>query len=148
MTSYVFDIGEKPRQVGRALGHVRSELQKAFIAVKKATGLTQQKLATRLGVNRSVVNRQLTGLENLTYRTVVELAWAMGWEISFSMFKTRPEEGSNEPAGSATDSVSTGVGEAVVTNVTTSPKPPIVGNGSTQQIIIIASKHAKGARWE
>jgi len=45
---------------------------------------------TLLGEHRSVINRQLTGLENLTLRRVAELAWALGWDIVFEL--RRPKE--------------------------------------------------------
>ncbi|HEY1941422.1 MAG TPA: XRE family transcriptional regulator [Roseiarcus sp.] len=96
MTSFVFDIGETPRKVARAIGHVRSELQKAFAAEKKARKLTQQAIATKRGVNRSVINRQLTGVEDLTYRSIVENALAMGYEPQFSLRKSEIIQGQNE----------------------------------------------------
>lgn len=87
MPSFLFDIGEKDRTVGRFIGHVRSELQRAFAHEKKNRKLTQQAVATSLGVNRSVINRQLTGYENMTIKSVVELAWAIGWTPTFSLEK-------------------------------------------------------------
>ena len=87
MTSYVFDIGEKTRKASRFISHVRSELQRALVEEKTARKLTQQSIAEKISVNRSVVNRQFMGEENLTLRSVAELAWAMGWEPSFFLKK-------------------------------------------------------------
>ena len=88
MTSYVFDIGEKARKVSRFIGTVRSELQYALSKEKAARKkFTQQDIATLLGVNRSVINRQLIGTENMTLRRVAELAWALGWDIEFRLRK-------------------------------------------------------------
>jgi hypothetical protein len=100
MTSFVFDIGETPRKVARAIGHVRSELQKAFVAEKKARKLTQQAIATKRGVHRSVINRQLIGVDDLTYRSIVENALAMGYEPVFSLHKPEIVPGDNEPGAS------------------------------------------------
>jgi hypothetical protein len=94
MNSYVFDIGERARKVSRALGKLHSALQAAFIAEREARKLTQQAIATRLDVNRSVINRQLTGIENITVKSVVELAWAMGWETKIEIFK--PQHGQQQ----------------------------------------------------
>jgi plasmid maintenance system antidote protein VapI len=94
MTSFVFDIGEKSRAVSRFIGHVRSELQRALAAEKAERRLTQQAIARAIGVNRSVINRQLIGYENLTLRSVAELAWALGWNPEFSLKK--PEYESNK----------------------------------------------------
>ena len=97
MNSYVFDIGETPRKVARAIGQVRSELQKAFIAEKKARKLTQQAIATKRGVHRSVINRQLGGLEDLTYRSIVENALAMGYEPNFTLKKIEEATDRDQP---------------------------------------------------
>lgn len=87
MTSFVYDIGEKERAGSRFIAHVRSEVQDAFLEEKKLRKITQQQLATKLGVNRSVVNRQLMGLDKMTLRSVAELLWAMGWDPEFKATK-------------------------------------------------------------
>jgi plasmid maintenance system antidote protein VapI len=92
MPSFVFDIGEKARVASRFIGHVRAELQKALVAEKTKRRLTQQELARTIGVNRSVINRQVMGYENLTLRSVAELAWALGYTPEFSL-KRKPEDG-------------------------------------------------------
>jgi transcriptional regulator with XRE-family HTH domain len=97
MTSFVFDIGEKSRRVSRQLGQLRSDLQDAFLAEKKSRRLTQQAIAESLNVNRSVINRQLKGTENITARSAIELAWAMGWDTRFEVFKPQAIAGQNEP---------------------------------------------------
>lgn len=87
MNLFVYDIGERARKVSRFIGEVRAELQRALMVEKKSRRLTQQQIATSIGVNRSVINRQLMGLENLTLRRVAELAWALEWEIVFYLRK-------------------------------------------------------------
>ena len=91
MNLYLFDIGEKGRRVSRFIGQVHAELQRALVFEKAVRKITQQQIATMLGVNRSVVNRQFMGLENMTLRRVAELAWALGWDIVFELRK-RPTE--------------------------------------------------------
>jgi hypothetical protein len=90
MNLYLYDIGEKARKASRFIGQVRAELQRAFAFEKSHRKITQQQVATMIGTNRSVINRELMGLENLTLRRVAELAWALGWEIVFYLRK--PEE--------------------------------------------------------
>lgn len=85
MNSYLFDIGGRARKISRFVGRVRGELQRALVEEKKLRKLSQQDIAHNIGVNRSVINRQLMGTENLTIRRVAELAWAMGWDIEFKM---------------------------------------------------------------
>ncbi len=96
MSLYEFDIGEKDRCVSRFLGDVRSEIQQAFMTEKASRKLTQQQVATLLEVNRSVVNRQLTGVENLTCRRIAEFAWALGYEPEFHLRKVEVEAGTND----------------------------------------------------
>ena len=59
--------------------------------------LTQQQIAEAIGVNRSVINRQIMGKENLTLRSVAEIAWALGWEIVFHLRKPVVAGGQNHP---------------------------------------------------
>jgi hypothetical protein len=93
MNLYLFDIGERARVVGRFIGQVRSELQRALVIEKAARKLTQQQIANVIGTSRSVINREITGEENLTLRRVAELAWALGWEIVFELRKPRAAVG-------------------------------------------------------
>ena len=87
MISYVYDIGERARSVSRFISDTRSELQNILMAEKESRNLTQQAIAQKLGVNRSVINRQFMGQENLTLRTIGELAWALGWTPLLSFKK-------------------------------------------------------------
>lgn len=100
MNSYMFDIGEKARVVSRFIGEVRAQLQMAFIEEKTTKKLTQQQLATMIGTDRSVINRQLMGYENITLRRVAEFAWAFGWEIHFELRKPRTDSASATSAPS------------------------------------------------
>ena len=87
MPLFTFDIGDRARNVSRFIAGVRSELQRAFAHERKTNRLTQQNIAAKLGVHRSVINRQLMGFENMTVRSVADLAWAMGWEPEFRLSK-------------------------------------------------------------
>jgi transcriptional regulator with XRE-family HTH domain len=80
------------------VGDLRAELQEAFFSEKKERGLTQQDVAKQLNVHRSVVNRHLTGEENLTVRKAAEIAKAMGRELRFEVFKPPSDPYQNEPA--------------------------------------------------
>ncbi|WP_165816194.1 helix-turn-helix domain-containing protein [Kumtagia ephedrae] len=79
--SYQMRISARSRTAGRFIARVHSEVQKAFVA----SGLKQNDLAKKMGVDRSVVNRQLLGQTNLTLRSIADLAWALNTPISFSM---------------------------------------------------------------
>jgi plasmid maintenance system antidote protein VapI len=94
--SYRFSIDPKSRKVGRFLGRVRREIQKAYAEEKASRGLTQAEIARALGVDRSVINRQLMGTENLTLRRVGEFAWILGREPRFSLTKPEVRVGAND----------------------------------------------------
>lgn len=80
MTSFPFEIDERSEAAARFISAARRELLQAFIAAKDTRGLTQASIAQRLGVDPSVISRQLGGEANLTLRSIAELSWAMELE--------------------------------------------------------------------
>lgn len=84
-TFYQTRLDPKERQVARFLGNVERAFQRAFTDAKKQRKLTQQQLAVTLGVDRSAINRRLLGRENMTERTLAEMAFAMGYDIEFKL---------------------------------------------------------------
>ena len=102
MTSFHFDIGSRARHAGRFIGRVRGELLRALSLRKSEGGLPQQVLAEKLGIQRSLINRQLAGEDNLTLRSLADLAWAMDMEISFELKKPMAKAGQNQPMTTST----------------------------------------------
>lgn len=96
MTSFLYDIGDKNRAIVRFISDVNSELQSALVSEKRKRKLTQQAIADALDVNRSVINRRFMGLENMTLKSVAELAWVLGREINFSLEEEVSQDGGNE----------------------------------------------------
>jgi transcriptional regulator with XRE-family HTH domain len=101
VASYHFDIGSRAQKAGRFIARVRDELVRV-LSEKKRDGLTQHALAQRLGVNRSVINRQLSGESNLTLRSLADIAWAMDMELSFELRHPEKAPGRNEPVTTST----------------------------------------------
>jgi hypothetical protein len=65
---------------------IESQLRDAY-AARYADGLdTQSTIAAKLGVNRSVVNRRLTGKANTTIETISDMIWALGQCIEVEIF--------------------------------------------------------------
>ena len=95
MTSFHFDIGGRARHAGRFIGRVRGELLRALSKRKSEGRLPQQALAEKLGIERSLINRQLAGESNLTLRSLADLAWAMDMEISFELKEATTNAGQN-----------------------------------------------------
>ena len=135
MTSFVFDIDDKSMAVALAIGHVRTELQNAFLAEKKTSKITQQQIATKIGVNRSVINRQLMGMENLTYRSIAELAWAMGYEPDFSLHQVELSPIHNEPSHAVTASETI----VAIPPGTGTLSPPLTPVPTIQYVLVLAS---------
>ena len=96
MPSYEYKIDERSRAGSRFITSVNSELRHALVTEKSERKLTQQAIADKLGVNRSVVNRRFMGLENMTARSIGELLWAIGWEPHFEARKIEQNYGDNE----------------------------------------------------
>lgn len=102
MTSFNFDIGGRARLAGRFIGRVRHELLRVLSEKKAENGISQQALAQKLNVHRSLINRQLSGEANLTLRSLADLAWALDMEISFELKNPKVEFGQNQPSVTST----------------------------------------------
>lgn len=102
MTSFHFDIGDRARNAGRFIGRVRSELLRALSQKKMERSFSQQSLARKLEVHRSLINRQLSGEANLTLRSLADLAWALDMEISFELKSPTIETGKNQTSATST----------------------------------------------
>jgi hypothetical protein len=93
--AYVLDVGPRSRAAARFIARVRSEILTAIVENRRATAVNQQAVAERLGKKRSEINRQLTGEAPLTLRSVAELSWVLGREISFELRKPVENPGQN-----------------------------------------------------
>jgi hypothetical protein len=84
--------------IPRFVGSVRRALQKAFVEEQKKRGLNQSFIARLLNVHRSVINRELKGLKDMTLGRVAELAWAMGRRPRFVLDDVVQDSSSNYQA--------------------------------------------------
>ncbi|MBR1148369.1 helix-turn-helix transcriptional regulator [Bradyrhizobium sp. AUGA SZCCT0431] len=108
MTSFQITIEPHQRAAGRFIGSVRRGLQKAYAEAKKNNGLKQSDIARTIGVHRSVINRELTGLKDMTLGRVAELAHILGRKavISFPEILSQPGqniEANQQPLEMKTD---------------------------------------------
>lgn len=92
MPSFQISLTPSRRAAGRFIAAVRRNLQRAFSDQEKA-GLSQSEIARRIGVHRSVINRELRGAKDITLGRVAELAWAMGRRISFDLIPLTAPQG-------------------------------------------------------
>lgn len=95
--SYQLNLRPEQRKAARFISTVRGEIQKAYSEEKAAGKINQSRLADALGVSRSVVSRRLRGIQNLTLRSIAEMAWALDREIVFEFKKPAKVTGANIP---------------------------------------------------
>lgn len=94
MTSFQLSLTPHRRAAARFVDKVHRCLQKAYA---DAPEVTQSDIANKLGVHRSVINRQLRGRKDMTVGRVAELAWAMGYEADFELLRPQVPDGCNTP---------------------------------------------------
>jgi predicted XRE-type DNA-binding protein len=83
--SFLFELDPRQEAAADLIADIGRQLQ-TLHEDRQATGkLTQQDIATRLGVDRARVNKCLSGYNNLTLRTLAELVWAMDGEIEVTI---------------------------------------------------------------
>lgn len=65
---------------------IEGQLREAYAKKCAAGEINQTQLAEKLGVNRSAVNRRLSGRTNMTIKTVAEMVWALDHDIDVKIF--------------------------------------------------------------
>lgn len=93
--SFKLQMSPRDKASARFIAAVQKAIVEIALAEKEKTKITQQEIAKRLGVNRSVINRMLKGEANLTLRSVAEFAWALGYTPSFELCKNSRKHSSN-----------------------------------------------------
>jgi len=102
MTLFRITLTPNKRAAGRFIASVRRALQKALAEEKQRGRLTQSEIARKIGVHRSVVNRQLRGNEDMTLGRVAELAWAMNRKAIIQLVEQAQDRSANKIATSET----------------------------------------------
>lgn len=87
MSSFQITITPSRRAAGQFVSRVRRAIQKALAEEAEKHGTTQSDLARAIGVNRSVISREIRGHKDLTLGRVGELAWALGRVPSFELLE-------------------------------------------------------------
>lgn len=89
--SYRLKIDPKSRKSARFISLLQKKIQEALVA----SGMTQQEVAEKLGVDRSVVNRRLKGRANLTARSIAEFAYAFDMDVDVNFSNKKPARQTN-----------------------------------------------------
>lgn len=97
--SFRISITPSRRAAGRFISLVRRELQKAVAEEESrgGDGIKQADIARAIGVNRSVINRELRGHADITMGRIGEIAWALGRRPKFELEKIEVAPGCNAP---------------------------------------------------
>ncbi len=81
MTSFLFELDHPKDEAAAAfVSEVGRLLQSALVERKGLDKITQQEIASRLGIDRSRVNKCFSGYANLSLESLAELCWAMDVE--------------------------------------------------------------------
>lgn len=94
--SFLFELDPKDEAVADLVAEVGKTLQRA-ITVR---GFTQNEIAQRLGVDRSRVNKCLSGFNNLTLKSLAELSWALDGKVKveIELYKNEQDQTVDEGA--------------------------------------------------
>jgi hypothetical protein len=80
MQSFQIGVAQHSIDAARFLASVRIALQQQLAEQKECGGMTQAEIARHLGINRSVINRELRGERDLSLLRVGEIASLLGKE--------------------------------------------------------------------
>ncbi|OGV70299.1 MAG: hypothetical protein A2269_07155 [Lentisphaerae bacterium RIFOXYA12_FULL_60_10] len=83
LTAATPDFDKDPEFVA---GHLRAQLVEDVYRAMAETGLNKNTLAYKLHKTRQYVGRILNESANFTFRTVAELACALGWQVNVRLF--------------------------------------------------------------
>lgn len=95
MPSFQTSLTPNKRAAGRFIVGVRRALLNLLVEENVHSGITQTAIAKALGIHRSVINRELRGINNLALGRVGELAWALGFEPKLTFEKIAPSATKN-----------------------------------------------------
>jgi hypothetical protein len=79
-------------------GEIERQLREAYDRKFRAGEANQSSLADKLGIDRSAVNRRLTGRVNMTTETIADMVWALDQSISVKIFDPQEMHGVNRIA--------------------------------------------------
>ena len=95
MTSFQIGISPSRRAAGRFVSTVRRKIQQALAEEQEKTGTTQADIARTIGVHRSVISREIQGVQDMTLGRVAEIAWALNRKAILEMPEITRAVGSN-----------------------------------------------------
>ena len=98
MPSFQITLSPTKRVKGRFVSNVRRSLQKALAEENRLHCTTQADIAREIGVHRSVINRELRGVKDITVGRVAEIAYVLRRRAILALPERVTAAGSNQPA--------------------------------------------------
>lgn len=86
MRSFLHQADNRRAVYLQLAGSIESQLRQAYAKRHDVDGVTQSQIGDMLGINRSAVNRRLTGGSNMTTETIADMVWALGHCIKVEIF--------------------------------------------------------------
>lgn len=127
--SYQMRKDDRSRKAGRFVSRVHKAIQQAVVR----SGLKQNEIATKLGLDRSIVNRRILGQSNLTLRTISDFAWALDHDIVFDLIPRAADREVNRPSLDAGSGITVSV---ATKNIRASaPQPAILTASESPRFI-------------
>jgi hypothetical protein len=97
LPSFRTKINNRRRTFLALVSTIERQLREAYDRKHRNGTITQAELAAKLGVNRSVVNRRLTGRTNMTIETLADMVWALDQQVYVAIFDPTGLPGLNHP---------------------------------------------------
>lgn len=138
MTSFHFELDHPKEEISAAfVAEVGRLLQEALVERKALGRLTQQEIATRLGIDRSRVNKCFSGFSNLSIASLAELCWAMDVAPQIHFLQLLPDKHVNDlrlPEAQARNMHVMGVSgsDVSITDATVKQSHPLTGSNNTR----------------
>jgi hypothetical protein len=76
---------------------IEGQLREAYVKKYEAGVLNQSTLADRIGVDRSVINRRLTGKVNMTEESIADMVWGLEHDIEIKIFDPVETKSNHRP---------------------------------------------------
>lgn len=83
-------------------GQIEGQLREAYAKKYEAGVLNQSTLAEKIGVDRSAVNRRLSGQVNMTEETIADMVWGLDHDIEVRIFDPLESKKNHKPAPAPT----------------------------------------------
>lgn len=86
MLSFLPNVDARRATYLNLVGSIELQLRDAYARLYESGTENQTTIANKLGVGRSVINRRLTGQNNMTIETLADMVWALDRAIKVDIY--------------------------------------------------------------